>query len=176
MYDYDTKANGIGRAATLAVRDALLMHPNPTCAAASAAYAAAIAAGIRGAGPDAMWAAAHEHAGDSTGAELVREQPVAARSGAPEDFQHQMGWVLTTFQNACYWLLRGTHLVDALIETVGSGGDTDTNAAVCGALLGAAQGRDAVPVQWRNAVLTCRPVRAPDIRHPRPRHTGPMTR
>jgi hypothetical protein len=45
--------------------------------------------------------------------------------------------------------------------------------AICGALLGAAQGRDAVPLQWRNAVLTCRPVRAKDVRHPRPKTYWP---
>lgn len=28
------------------------------------------------------------------------------------------------------------------------GGDTDTNAAICGALLGAVYGRDAIPAQW----------------------------
>jgi ADP-ribosyl-[dinitrogen reductase] hydrolase len=156
------------KAADLAARDARLTHPNPVCVAASAAYAAAIAAGIRGAGPEAMCAAAHDHAGDGTGSELVRERLVAARSNPPQNFEHQIGWVLTAFQNAFFWLLRGTDLADAVIETVGKGGDTDTNAAVCGALLGAAQGRGAVPLQWRNAVLTCRPVRSRDIRHPRP--------
>lgn len=156
------------KAAHLAARDARLTHPNPVCVAASAAYAAAIAAGVGGTGPEGMCAAAHDHAGDWTGSELVTERLVAARSNPPQNFQHQMGWVLTAFQNAFFWLLRGTDLPDAVIETVGKGGDTDTNAAVCGALLGAAQGRDAVPLQWRNAILTCRPVCARDIHHPRP--------
>jgi ADP-ribosyl-[dinitrogen reductase] hydrolase len=160
-------------AACLAAKDARLTHPHPVCVAANAAYAAAIAAGIQGAAPEAMWTTAQHYAGDLTGSELVRQRLVAARSGAPEDFQHQMGWVLTALQNAFYWLLRGAALADALIETVGKGGDTDTNAAVCGALLGAAQGRDAVPLQWRNAVLTCRPVHAPDVRNPRPKTYWP---
>ena len=42
--------------------------------------------------------------------------------------------------------------------TVRRGGDTDTNAAIAGALLGAVHGRDAVPAQWRQMVLSCRPV------------------
>jgi hypothetical protein len=37
------------------------------------------------------------------------------------------------------------------------GGDTDTNAAIAGALLGAIHGRDAVPSQWRGMVSSCRP-------------------
>ena len=32
------------------------------------------------------------------------------------------------------------------------GGDTDTNAAVAGALLGAAHGVDAIPVSWLGAL------------------------
>lgn len=161
------------RAAALAARDARLTHAHPVCIAASAAYAAAIAAGTDGGAAEAMWAAAHNYAGESAGSELVRERLVAARSGLPEDYQHQMGWVLTAFQNAFHWLMRGANLADAVIETVGKGGDTDTNAAICGALLGAAQGRDAVPLQWRNAVLTCRPVHAQDISHPRPKTYWP---
>lgn len=156
------------RAAALAAKDAWLTHPHPVCVAANAAYAAAVAAGIQGAAPETMWAIAHDHAGDSTGSELVRQRLAAARSGPPEDFQHQMGWVLTAFQNAFYWLLTGVDLADGVSATVGKGGDTDTNAAICGALLGAAQGRDAIPLQWRNAMLTCRPVPADDVRNPRP--------
>jgi ADP-ribosyl-[dinitrogen reductase] hydrolase len=79
-----------------------------------------------------------------------------------------MGWVLTAFQNPFHWLLSGTALEAAVIATVGKGGDADTNATICGALLGAVQGREAVPTRWRNAVLTCRPMEGSASRHPRP--------
>ncbi|MCT2539975.1 inositol monophosphatase family protein [Sedimentimonas flavescens] len=156
------------RAARLAREDAGLTHPHPVCGAANAAYAAGIAAGIAGAGAEEIWAAAHANAGHGGGAEAVRFRLIAARHSCPDDYQHQMGWVLTALQNAFFWLMRGAPMAEALPATVARGGDTDTNAAICGALLGAAQGRDAVPRQWRNAVLTCRPVAAPGIRHPRP--------
>jgi ADP-ribosylglycohydrolase len=52
------------------------------------------------------------------------------------------------------------------VDTVRRGGDTDTNAAVAGALLGAVHGRDAVPPQWRSMVLSCRP-HPPRARRPR---------
>ncbi|MNC96779.1 ADP-ribosylglycohydrolase [compost metagenome] len=42
------------------------------------------------------------------------------------------------------------------MATVAAGGDTDTNAAICGALLGAALGRAAVPSRWILPVLACR--------------------
>jgi ADP-ribosylglycohydrolase len=157
-----------GLAARLAARDAQLTHPHPVCVAASAAYAAAIAAGIGGATTQGMWDAAHSHAGTDEAAKIIRERLKAARTAPPEEFQDQMGWVLTAFQNGFFWLLNGATLEDALVATVGSGGDTDTNGAVCGALLGAAQGRNALPPRWRNAILSCKPVRADDIVHPRP--------
>ncbi len=79
-----------------------------------------------------------------------------------------MGWVLTALHNAFYCLMRGTDLAEAVSATVGCGGDTDTNATICAAPLGAAQGREAVPLQWRNAVPSCHPVDRPDVQHPRP--------
>ena len=161
------------RAARLAAADARLTHPHPVCEAASAAYAAAIAVGLTGGNAEAMWSAANIHAGAGAGAAAVQQRLVAARSSAPAEFERQMGWVLTAFQNAFFHLLRHHPIADALPATVARGGDTDTNGAICGALLGAAQGRDAIPLQWRNAVLTCRPVRAPGVHHPRPMQYWP---
>lgn len=60
------------------------------------------------------------------------------------------------------------------VETVMAGGDTDTNAAICGALLGAVHGVDSLPEQWRAAVLSCRlEAGLPGVRHPRPREYWP---
>ena len=58
------------------------------------------------------------------------------------------------------------------MRTVSRGGDTDTNGAIAGALLGAIHGRDAVPLQWRNAVLSCRPVLG--TTQPRPAEYWPV--
>jgi hypothetical protein len=55
---------------------------------------------------------------------------------APNKLTENQGWVLIAFQNAFQHLAAGRPIEDALIETVGAGGDTDTNAAICGALLG----------------------------------------
>jgi ADP-ribosylglycohydrolase len=92
----------------------------------------------------------------------------AASGVAPAEFQHQMGWVLIALQNAFFHLAAGTALEPALIETVGRGGDTDTNAAIAGALLGAADGRASFPVRWVLPVLTCRPDRGLHAARPRP--------
>lgn len=160
-------------AAELATLDARLTHPHPVCQAASAAFAAAIAIGVAGGTAEAMWAAADRYAGEGRGADTIRKALSASRDQGPAEFERQMGWVVIAFQNAFHHLLRGTPLADALTTTVAEGGDTDTNAAICGALLGALEGRDAIPLQWRNAVLSCRPVKARGIRHPRPQAYWP---
>jgi ADP-ribosyl-[dinitrogen reductase] hydrolase len=161
-------AGNPARAGLLAREDALLTHPSDTCQAASAALASAIAAGVTGGSAWEMWQAAHDEAGRGCGGDAIRKRLEDARSAPPADYQHQMGWVLTAFHNAFHWLMNGCPLEEAVVSTVGAGGDTDTNAAVCGALLGAIQGRDAVPLQWRNAILTCRPLPGTGTRHPRP--------
>jgi ADP-ribosylglycohydrolase len=75
--------------------------------------------------------------------------------------------VLITLQAAFHALLHAPTLEEGVVATVRRGGDTDTNAAVAGALLGAVYGRPAIPTQWREMVLSCRShaLRAP---HPRP--------
>jgi ADP-ribosylglycohydrolase len=166
-------AGGPALAAKRAREDAALTHPNPVCVAASAAYAAAVAAGIGGADHRTMWAVAYAHAGGDAGAAVVRACLQQALEHGPRDFERQQGWVLTALGNAFHRLHIGQPLEQALIDTVGAGGDTDTNAAICGALLGAAQGRDAVPLRWRRAVLACRTPGASGIRHPRPKAYWP---
>ncbi|CUH46409.1 inositol monophosphatase family protein [Ruegeria atlantica] len=160
-------------AALLARQDASLTHPNSITMAANAAYVAAISVGVAGGEEEEMWAAAYSHAGEDEGADMVRNRLLAARSNRPQDFQHQMGWALTAFQNAFFCLMSEQTLRDAVVGTVAFGGDTDTNGAICGALLGARQGRDAVPLQWRNSVLSCRPVAAVGVHHPRPQAYWP---
>ncbi|MEA3366226.1 MAG: ADP-ribosylglycohydrolase family protein, partial [Candidatus Hydrogenedentes bacterium] len=66
-------------------------------------------------------------------------------------------------------------LEEALIDTVMRGGDTDTNAAICGALLGTVYGREAVPARWIDRILTCRPIDGqPGVHRPRPRCFWPV--
>ena len=83
--------------------------------------------------------------------------------------------MLIAFHNALYQLLHAENLEEGVVDTVMRGGDTDTNAAICGALLGAVYGRDAIPKQWFQSVLTCRPMAGqPDIQRPRPECFWPV--
>jgi ADP-ribosylglycohydrolase len=87
----------------------------------------------------------------------------------PPDLTKKQGWVLLAFQNALWQLRRGADPETALADTISRGGDTDTNAAICGALLGAVWGLKSIPDQWQEKVLSCQPKKGnPAIIHPRP--------
>jgi ADP-ribosylglycohydrolase len=137
--------------------DSRLTHPHPTCQDACASFSVAIAHAIaHGDGPQAAYVAAREWARTSAGDRSVARAIEAAADELPADFQAQQGWVLIALQNAFFRLLHAPNLEEGVVATVMAGGDTDTNAAIAGALLGAVHGRDAVPARWRSAVLTCR--------------------
>jgi ADP-ribosylglycohydrolase len=98
-----------------------------------------------------------------------------AASAPPEDYMHHQGWVLIAFHNALYQLLHAESLEEGVVDTVMRGGDTDTNAAICGALLGAVYGRDSIPGQWSQSILTCRPMAGQtNVRRPRPECFWPV--
>lgn len=160
-------------AAAWARADSGLTHPNAVCREACAAFVVAIAAGIRGASPEEAFRAAREEA-ERGGEHAVMESLDAARTAPPASFEVNQGWVRTALQNAFYRLLHAPSLEEGVIATVEAGGDTDTNGAIAGALLGAVHGRDAVPLRWRRAVLTCRPLRVMNARKVRPPEMWPV--
>jgi ADP-ribosylglycohydrolase/fructose-1,6-bisphosphatase/inositol monophosphatase family enzyme len=156
------------RVAASARDDSSLTHPNPVCLDAVAAYVVAIAHAVaHGDGPEAAYRAALDWARRDGADASVVERLERARDQPPPCDGESQGWVLVALQNAFYELLHAPSLEEGVVATVRRGGDTDTNAAIAGALLGAVHGRDAVPSQWRQMILSCRahPVKA---RHPRP--------
>jgi ADP-ribosyl-[dinitrogen reductase] hydrolase len=150
------------RAAAAARADSALTHRNPVCVEACAGYAAAIAAGVAGGSRQEMREAALAHA-------KGKAREAIERAALPREFQARMGWVLTALENA-FFHLKGSGFEESLVATVAGGGDTDTNAAICGALLGAALGRQAIPARWILPVLACRST--VDAGAPRPRPTA----
>jgi ADP-ribosylglycohydrolase len=155
-------------AAAAAREDAKLTHPHLICQAASGAFVAAIACAVGGGDRVAMLAEA-EASIVGTEADEVRACLGEALLGrGPNELTEKQGWVLIAFQNAFRHLAAETSIEVALIETVHAGGDTDTNAAICGALLGAVQGCAAIPPRWSTPVLACRPLRESGACRPRP--------
>ena len=156
------------QAAAWATVDSRLSHPHPQCVASCAAFAAAIHAGISGGDATNMLETALQAARDLAAHEVIEALESAAAGHLPADFQSQMGWVLIALQNAFHQLLHCSNAVEALVETVGKGGDTDTNGAIAGALLGALHGRQGWPARWTTPLLACRPALALVARQPRP--------
>jgi len=156
--------------ARLARTDAGLTHPHEVCRAANAVFAVAISYAIRTGSNAQMtyryaWSWAHDKAMEPA----VLESLEAAEFEAPRDFMTNQGWVRVAFQNAFYQLLHASTLEEGVINTVRAGGDTDTNAAIAGALLGAVHGRRGIPAQWMDRLLTCRPIKGlPGVLKPRP--------
>lgn len=162
------QARAPAEVAAWARQDALLTHPHPVCQDASAVFAVALAWAVaRGGTPAEVADAALEWArADGLHVEVL-EALEDARTTRPDYLTHQ-GLVTVALQNA-FFQLRHAEPEAALVDTVRRGGDTDTNAAIAGALLGAVHGVLALPLRWRSAVLSCVPVEgAPGVHRPRP--------
>lgn len=157
-------------------QDAILTHPNSVCLQANMLFAMAIAHSIStGCGSHELYRQIEAWAREIDAEQALRESITGASMAPPSDYIQQQGWVLIAFRNALWQLLHAPNLQDGVVDTVMRGGDTDTNAAITGALLGAVHGRDAVPVQWVEKILSCRPEAGqPHIRRPRPRCFWPV--
>ena len=141
--------------ALCAIEDSALSHPNESCRHAVACYSIAIACLLREPGErDRAFARARKWA-DSRANEEVRGWVREAYERAPVDFLSQVGFVRIAFVNAFQHLLLGSSYETCLRETLLEGGDTDTNACIAGALVGAAEGARAIPEHMREAVVGC---------------------
>jgi ADP-ribosylglycohydrolase len=149
--------------------DSSLTHPHQVCQDDCAVFVTAIARAI---GEELTAKECYDfaciQAEQTSVVEPVADALRKAAESPPEDYQTHQGWVLIALQNAFYQLLHATCLEDGVVRTVMAGGDTDTNAAIAGALLGAVHGREAVPQQWLNNILSCRPLPKSATKHLRP--------
>ena len=153
-----------------AAADACLTHPHPVCSQIDCLYVMAVAHAVdSGCSHEALYEKITGWAHEKNMEESVCKVIALAENTPPPDYMHHQGWVITAFHNALWQLLNARDLQTGVIDTVMHGGDTDTNAAICGALLGAVYGEKALPLQWKEAILTCRPEEGnPAVLHPRP--------
>lgn len=82
----------------------------------------------------------------------------------PEAFAQANGWVVAALQAAWSAVHRARDLPDGLERAIRGDGDTDTVAAIAGALLGARFGADSIPGVWLGAVHGWPGLRADDLR------------
>jgi ADP-ribosylglycohydrolase len=190
--DTDSQANGalmrisplgifgancdLARVSEWAQQDAALTHPHRVCLQANALFAMAIADAIgAGKGTQDLYRQIESWAAETKVETTLMKAITAASIAPPPEYIRQQGWVLIAFQNALWQLLHAPSLEEGVVDTVMRGGDTDTNAAITGALLGAVYGRDAIPAQWAEKLLTCRPEAGNRrARHPRPECFWPV--
>jgi len=144
--------------AGFARQDSSLTHPDRVCLDAVSVFTVALSKAISsGCGPGEVYESTVRYA-EGAACKEVLEAVQKAQKEPPADYIHQMGWVLIALKNAFYQMLHAADVEEGIVNTVMQGGDTDTNAAIAGALLGALHGCSSFPGQWRKTVLSCRPI------------------
>lgn len=179
------------------MEDAAITHHDPRCRMACVAFNSAIAKAIHSAGEPkheamveaaiteltlagALFAKANpelvhdiQEATENVRADLTAAQAADPMLYGPELHMHgQGGFVRVAFRLAFWELFHAPSFEAALVDVVNRGGDSDTNAAVTGALLGARYGEPAIPERWTKAVLEAlfsygRPGPLFELYHPR---------
>ena len=84
--------------------------------------------------------------------EAIHRVPRERESDLPIARAGESGYVVHCVEIAFWFVTHDRSLEEALIALAQAGGDTDTNAAVAGALLGARYGDIALPPRWINQV------------------------
>ena len=138
--------------------DSMLTHPNEVCVQVCSLFVMGIGTAIQGA---------------FTGKELYEKMCEIAKQGNFNDSvvgvlekaatvsSEEQGYgqydAINAFHNAVWQLVHAESFEEGVVNCVMLGGDTDTNAAICGALLGAVYGIKQVPERWVDTIRKCRP-------------------
>jgi len=125
-----------------------ITHADPRCVGGCIAVATAIAHLVRGEGEEAV-----ERAARAAGVVSDEMRAVIERGSArkPSDLNvdgRDCGFVLHTVELAFSALANAADFEDGVVTVLSRGGDTDTNACVAGALLGAKFGKSRIPERW----------------------------
>ncbi len=132
------------------LQSAIVTHHDPRCGWSATAVNIALAGALADRPADLrVLADVLEDAGapKSVG-DAVRACEEASLDALHLDHDNSMGYTLKAMQVGLWALTRQEGLEPILLSIVNAGGDTDTNAAVAGALLGARDGAEAVPDRW----------------------------
>ena len=139
------------RIADLAGQDAALTHWDPACRQSAAAIALITAAMVCGEVDPIAFAKAHAGPIDDDVAEAWKPMSLQALETRGIDGR-DMGSTLLALTVAVSVLKSGMPYAEALPWVIRQGGDTDTNGAIVGALIGARDGLAAIPEEWRQCV------------------------
>ncbi len=145
-------------AAVMARVDAQLSHPNQVCQDCNAVYVYACVLLLRGVPPADVWNKVGKYAVESVqNTNVLRWLFNDSQDITRLEVHKQAGHVRWAFTLAMHFLQNPTvDFTDALKITLAKGGDTDTNAAIVGGLVGCYQ---PLPPAMVSAVLACVPDR-----------------
>ncbi len=163
----------IGQVMEWARMDARQTHVHPVCVEANAIFAAALSACIRyELTPSDLLSLLQAFAESPVVPKALQDVVATAAHDEPPvlDGTHQ-GWVLLALRNTIWQLVHASNFEEGLVDTLQRGGDTDTNAAICGALLGALYGQAQIPNRWISAVTGF----AADVNNPKVQLARPRT-
>jgi ADP-ribosyl-[dinitrogen reductase] hydrolase len=90
--------------------------------------------------------------------EAIRRVPGEREGDLPIAVAGEFGYVVHCVEIAFWYALHYPSLEEALVHLAQAGGDTDTNAAVAGALLGARDGEASIPPRWLDQLGNARGV------------------
>jgi ADP-ribosyl-[dinitrogen reductase] hydrolase len=135
-----------------------ITHWDERCKTACVAVALTAAALVRGDDPESAVRAAMERVTERDGGEELDYLTGAAGIERPIDGPDQ-GFTLFTAGVALRVVGEAKLFREGLLEIVALGGDTDTNASVAGALLGALHGADALPSDWLGRLAEATAIR-----------------
>jgi ADP-ribosylglycohydrolase len=152
-------ANRPDRLLELAPALSALTHHDGRCRTAVLAVTLAVAALVRGETAEASARTGLAAVAELEGGEELEFLVGAVGGSRPVDGPDQ-GFCLFTAGVAFQALLRGGDAETELRHVVALGGDTDTNAAVAGALLGARDGVAGLPVGWLLRLADATGIRA----------------
>lgn len=137
---------------------ARVSHYDPRCVWTTVATCAAIAHGLTG----THWTL-HELADGLEGAGAPEEVADAVRRSAVADLSdlelgepRSMGYTVRAMTAGLWAFLNATDFETPLLQVINAGGDTDTNGAVAGAVLGARFGAHAIPDRWADRLYDLR--------------------
>ena len=127
-----------------------ITHYDPRCVGGCIAVATAVALLARG-GKDAEDAISRAASAGGAASDEVRAVIERGANKKPDELTvdgKDMGFVLVTLEIAFSALSFAKTFEEGVVAVVSRGGDTDTNGAVAGALLGAKFGKTQIPERW----------------------------
>ena len=134
---------------TAAREDAALTHPHPVNGDCNVVYVYALLLAMKGGmSPQEIYTSTLSWAEEQGIMPEVIDTLRRAATERPDYDGEYIGWVHVALQSAFYQLLHARDFRSALVDIVSSGGDTDTNAAIAGALLAAVHGPQSIPSKW----------------------------